>query len=79
MKVRTLQVVEDANEFSLAEVLDVPMVTPWTLPGSAIEIKVGGQVVGMKRVDRFPEGVVVDLPARQAQHLIDLELAEVAP
>ena len=77
MKIRTLDVVEDSNEFFVDELEGLPLVTPYTIGGK--ERKIAGQVVALARVDRFPKGAEVDVPTRQAEHLIALGLAELVP
>ncbi len=73
-KIRLLDLVEDSNEFTAEDLRGVPALTPWTVGGR--EIKVGGNVVGMMRVDRFPKGAEVEVPQPQADNLIALGLAE---
>lgn len=73
-KIRLLDTVEDSNEFTAEDLRGVPAVTDFTIGGK--ELKVAGQVVGLARVDRFPKGVVVEVPQRQADNLIGLGFAE---
>ncbi len=72
MRIRTLQLVEDSNQFQPAE-LDGVDAHPWTV--AVKELKVAGITV-VQRVDRIPKGAEVDLPTRQAEQLIALGLAE---
>ena len=77
MQVRILQAVEDGNEFTAADLDGHPVALPYTV-AKPVAIKVGDTIVGCYRVDKFPAGVVVDLPTKQAESLIALRLAELA-
>lgn len=79
MRIRTLDLVEDSNRFTLAQLEGCPQVTPYTVPGSARPILVDGELVGVARVDRFPRDIEIDLPPKQALALINKGLAEPVP
>jgi len=72
-RIRTLDLVEDSNQFTLAELEGTSAVTPWTT--SSKEIKLADEVVGIARVDRIPKGTELDVPNRQGDALIGLGLA----
>lgn len=75
MQIRTNQLVEDSNQFTLAELEEVGgRACAYTVPDSIRETTVAGQVI-VSRVDRIPGDVVVDVPARQGQALIALGYA----
>ena len=74
MRVVMLDRVEDANEFTSADLDGVPAVLDgFTLKFTPIEF--GGVVVGAYRVDKIPADAEVDLPVPQAENLIRLGLA----
>lgn len=75
MRIRTLQLVEDSNEFTAAELKGFDLVTPYTI-GRPKEVKLAGLVVGLARVDRIPQNVEIDLPDRQALNLLEHGYAE---
>jgi hypothetical protein len=76
MRIKLLQTVEDSNVFVAADFESgaIPAVTPYTL--NAKEKKLGKLVVGLARVDKFPQHAEVDVPRRQAESLIALGYAE---
>lgn len=76
MRVVMLDSVEDANEFTAAEMGSVPHILEgFTL--RATSIVVSDTVVGLYRVDKIAAGAEVDLPVKQAENLIRLGLARV--
>ncbi len=74
MRVRMLETVEDGNEFTSTDLVGFDVRTPYTIE-EPVPITVGDQVVGYYRVEKLPKDAVVDLPSKQAEHLIALKLA----
>ena len=76
MHIRTNQLVEDSNQFALAELEAIGgRACAYTVPESIQEFQVAGQTF-VARVDRIPADAVVEVPERQGMALIELGYAE---
>lgn len=73
MRIKLLQKVEDANEFTTAELAGLSPELEHSITVSPITV--GSTVVGIYRVDKIPEGAEVDVPVKQAENLMALGLA----
>ncbi len=73
--VKMLDTVEDSNVFLPSELEGVSD-HQWILAEN--ERREGDLLLAVNRVDKIPEGVVVNLPTKQANNLIALGYAELA-